>query len=451
MKSTSVWAKWLAIVSMSIIVVGACGPGATPSGSAAGGSAAAPSSDVPVTISIWDGYPEMDAVWKEAEAAYQATHPNFKLTIFSTADLRGFEQKLTTALPSKTAGDIVFADNPFMAQFIDQDLMAPVPADLQAFINGGAFNKVVIDYTTYNGKIWSVPNRSSTKALYYNTDMFTAAGITEPPRTMDEMLAYAAQLVQRDASGNVVRSGISLRWSGQGSGVAQKFEVWQIQYGGSLLTQTSPGSPGKWKAGYNTESGLKALELYVNALKDKIDDPRIASDTKAFESGGTAMYSREPNVVADIAKNAPTLVGHYGSVRHPVGSLFGITSLFVPAASPHQDAAWDFIKFLSEPEQQLTIPDIAGWLPARIDIDTTDFLAKNPGYAGFLNQPADFKLYVTPVLPEFDEISTKLSTHLVSAFTDTSLADNPAKMMDLLNQWADETNAILTQNGHFGE
>jgi ABC-type sugar transport system, periplasmic component len=389
----------------------------------------------------------MDAVWKEAAAAYQATHPNFQLTIFSTADLRGFEQKLATALPSKTAGDIIFADNPFMAQFVDQNLMAPPPPSLQALINGGAFNKVTINQVTSNGKIWSVPNRSSTKALYYNTDMFTAAGITEPPHTMDEILADAAKLVQRDASGKVVRSGISLRWSGQGSGVGQKFEVWMEQFGGSLLTQTSPG---KWKADYNTEAGLKAFEIYVNALKDKIDDPRIASDTKAFESQGTAMYVREPNVVADIAKNAPTLVGHYGTVSLPVGSLFGMTSLFVPAASPNQAAAWDFINFLSEPAQQLSIPTIAGWLPGRIDLDTKDFLAKNPTYAGFLNMPAEFTLYVDPVLPEWDEIETKLSTHLVAAFTDTSLAGNPSKMMDLLNQWAGETNSILKKDGHFG-
>ena len=57
-----------------------------------------PAATAPITLNIWGGYPEIDAVYKKAGEAYTALHPNVTFTVFST-DLRGFEQKLTTALP----------------------------------------------------------------------------------------------------------------------------------------------------------------------------------------------------------------------------------------------------------------------------------------------------------------------------------------------------------------
>ena len=54
--------------------------------------------------------------------------------------------------------------------------------------------------------------------------------------------------------------------------------------------------------------------------------------------------------------------------------------------------------------------------------------------------------YLTPPIPEFDEIETKLATHLVDAYADyANLAGNPDKIQALLDTWADETNEILTR------
>ena len=54
-------------------------------------------------------------------------------------------------------------------------------------------------------------------------------------------------------------------------------------------------------------------------------------------------------------------------------------------------------------------------------------------------------------IAEFDEIETKLATHLVEAYADyANLAGNPDKIQALLDTWAEETNQILKDNGHFG-
>ena len=456
------WLRPFAMISILAIVVGACGGGtvspapttAPTAGGASGapapsGSAAVanPCGDAAVTLNIWGGYPELDAVYKKAGEAYKALHPNVDFTVFST-DLRGFEQKLTTALPSNTAGDVVVRTSNFLARFIDQGLLAPVPDDLAATVTADRYDDTVIKDSSYKDKVVGVPLFSSGSALYYNKDMLAEAGLPGPPTTMDQIWEYAKKLAKVDASGNVTRSGMSLRLSGQGSGVAEKFWILLLQYGHELVKETSPG---KWAADYNGPEGAKLLQLYVDSLRDKADSPNIDHDAKAFETKATAMFAREPWVVADIATNAPDLVGHYGSISLPTADLGATETMYVPTSAPNAACSWDFIKFLTEQEQQLTIPPIAGWLPSRKDLDLTAFLAANPGYEGFLKKPDGIKISLTPPLPEFDELETKLATHLVDAYADyANLAGQPDKIQALLNTWAEETNQILAKNGHGG-
>lgn len=455
MKNSRIRHKSLAAMALLALLVGACssstpnasgGGGSSSTPNASGGGGGSPDANTPVTLNIWGGYPEMDAVYKKAGDAYHAAHPNVTVTVFST-DLRGFEQKLTTAIPSKTAGDVIVRTSDFLSRFIDQGLFSEAPANIASFVKGGAYVPFTVNDVTYNDKIWSVPEFLGRSALYYNTDMLAAAGLSGPPKTMDDIVAYAHKLAKTDASGNVVRSGLSLRLSGQGSGVAEKYWIWLEQYGKSIIKETSPG---KWQADYNNEEGVKVFQMYVDLLRDKVDDPNIAHDAKAFETKATAMFVRESWVNGEIATAAPDLIGHYGTINLPGASISQTESMFVPAASPNQALAWDFIKFLTEQEQQLSIATIAGWLPARSDLDTTAFLKQNPGYEGFLNLPNNYAFFGSPKLPEFDELETKLATHLVDAYTDSSLAGNPAKIRAMLDTWAAETNDILKKGGHFG-
>ena len=185
---------------------------------------------------------------------------------------------------------------------------------------------------------------------------------------------------------------------------------------------------------------------YVDALRDKIDSPNIDHDAKAFETKATAMFAREPWVVADIATNAPDLVGHYGSVSLPVADLGATETMYVPTSAPNPACSWDFVKFLTEQDQQLEHParSPAGCPPARTSTSTA-FLAANPGYEGFLKKPEGLKVYAdAAAIAEFDELETKLATHLVDAYADyANLAGKPDKIQTMLNSWADETNQIL--------
>ncbi len=452
----------LSVVAGLAIGLSACQGGASPStsagapsGAAATATAAPPASSPsavadacgtsPVTLNVWGGFPEMDAVYRAGGEAYTALHPNVTVATFST-DLRGFEQKLTTALPTGTAGDVIVYGADWLSRFIDQSLFDPMPGDLKTFVKSGAFQPAIVADTTYKDEIWGVPEFVGWAALYYNKDMLAEAGLSGPPTSMAQIVEYATKLTKLDASGNVERSGLSLRLSGQGSGVAQKFWIWLEQSHRSLIKEVSPGA---WKADYNGPEGAQLLGMYLDMLKNKVDSPDIDHDSKAFETRVTAMFARESWVNGEIAVSAPDLIGHYDSVALPVASIAETQSMFVPAAAPNKACAWDFIRFLTDQPQQLSIATTAGWLPTRADLDLTEFKKANAGYEGFFTMPAGFTFIFNPKLPEFDELETKLATHLADAYTEyATLAGDTAKIQSLLDTWAAETNEILAKNGH---
>ena len=441
-------------------MVGACGSGTpstapTTAASTAPGESSAPAADAcgtdPITLNIWGGYPELDAVYKAAGEAFTALHPNVSFTVFST-DLRGFEQKLTTAIPSGTAGDVVVRTTNFLARFIDEDLLMPLPADLNTAITAGGYAPEVLTDSTYAGNMWGLPIFTGGTGIYYNTDMYAAAGITGPPTSMDELIANAYKTYKTDASGATTVSGLSLRLSGQGSGVAEKFWILLLQYGKTLIRETPEGS-GKWVAEYNGPEGVKLFQMYVDMLRDGVDSLNIDSDAAAFEKKETAQLARESWVIPEIATSAPDLVGHYATVAPPVGDILTVESMFVPVAAPNPDCSWEFIRFMRDPAQQINLVKVSGWPPARHDLgaDLDAFLAENPTYEGFLKRPDGFQLTTTPAIAEFDEIETKLATHLVEGYADyANLAGNPDKIQTMLNTWADETNQILKDNSHYG-
>jgi multiple sugar transport system substrate-binding protein len=446
--------RTLVLASTAALAVSAWSPGvAAPLAGSAGDATYQQASDAcgtdPITLDVWGGYAEMEAVYSKAGEAFTALHPNVSFTIYESAgDLRGFETKLVTALPTNTAGDVIVRTTNFLARFIDGGLFQPLPDDLEAAVTGGDYHPAVVQDSTYADDIWGLPIFTGGTGIFYNTAMYEAAGITEPPTSMEALIENAYKTFKVDEAGVTNPSGWSHRLLGQGSGVAEKFWILLLQYGNTLIKETEPGS-GLWVADYNGENGVKLFQMYVDMLRDGVDSLNAEHDAAAFEKGVTAQFLRESWVVADIAANAPDL--QYATVAPPTADILTVEGAFVPDASPDAACAWEFIRFLREPAQQQDVIQIAGWLPARQGLDFTELLASNPGFSGFLTGREDLALTVTPPLPEFDEIETKLAEHLVAGYADyANLAGNPEAIQTLLNEWAAESNQILQDNGHFG-
>jgi len=406
-----------------------------------------------VTLDIWTGFPEVQPFYQAAAADYAKTHPNVKFTYYTTS-LRETEQKLSASVPTGTGPDIFDIGTNISFNFIDANLIEPNPPAIDKYLKGGAWNKFVVDFCTINGKTYGLPLWEGSKAsLFYNKAMFRDAGIANPPATFEELVTSAQKLVKTDPSGKMTRSGISLRLSGQGSGVTEKFRYMLEGSGGSVVERTASG---KYHNNFDNDKGRGALQFYVDAVqKYKIDDPKVQHDADAFASGATAMLFREAWVIGEVQQKSPSL--EYGTAPIPKWTaaspnrmLLQPWAIYVNGKSNNKDAAWDFVQYLTSPENSLRLTTMTGWVSERQDVDWKPLLDKTPQFGVFVSPPKDMDYYVEPILGPWDEIQTKMADRLVASYIDPSLNGNPAKVAERIHEMAVESDNLLKDAGIYG-
>jgi multiple sugar transport system substrate-binding protein len=144
----------------------------------------------------------------------------------------------------------------------------------------------------YQGERYSIPLDVHTLVMYYNTEMFEAAGVEEPGTEPLSREEFEAVLSDLEASGV---QPISIGTAFQ---AATLFQTLIAQFGGALANEEGT------EVTYASEAGVAALE-YVNELKQQYspdisgpNDPEVAF----FKQGGAAIVVHGPWHIADLSQ-----------------------------------------------------------------------------------------------------------------------------------------------------
>lgn len=144
-----------------------------------------------VTITFQNIYPDpttpLHKTMKKIVDDYTAAHPNIKIELDS---LNTDQQKikLKTQAASKEVPDITIV-NPAaqMKPFVDAGLLAPLNDVLDRDGLKSTFHAGILDYYSFNGNVYALPDGNNIGVIYYNKDMFAQAGV-QVPKTFEELI-----------------------------------------------------------------------------------------------------------------------------------------------------------------------------------------------------------------------------------------------------------------------
>jgi len=313
---------------------------------------------------------------------FEAANPDItvKMTHFPYADYR---TKVAAAIPAGEGPDVVQLFYGWLNDYVEAELIQPLPADVFPVEKVDAEFFPMVQAMKGDGQYWALPTAVRSLALFYNTRLFEDAGITEPPKTLDELVEVAGKLTTRDGAGNITQVGITTGMTAQDHHWFR--EVLVRQFGGD------PYMDGYKKVNYNDDAGLKALEFYSGLEKVHgvtasgfMDEPQAA-----FKAGRAGMHIDGSFRIGSLDKTRGL---KWGVAELPAGpdgtksnySSYWVNAITTKAEGEKYDAAVKFMEYVTSDEAMQIWLDVVGELPAKPSVGMTDANASDPVYGPFI-------------------------------------------------------------------
>lgn len=379
------WKKATALMLALLMVAGlaACGngnadgsqsPANSPAASGSPANSTEPgSTDEEVTLkwAVWDI--NLTTYYQPLIDAYVADHPNVKIEMVDLGS-SDYQNALITQLTGNADLDVVCVkDIPGYANLVKGGYLSDMSGEgIDASLYGGTIEQISVD-----GKFYALPFRSDHWVIYYNKDLFDAAGVDYP--TNDMTIAEYDELARKVTSG-----------TGAGKVYGSHFHTWRSA---PSLFAVLDGQHTVVDGNYDF---MKSTYEWV--LAEQNDG--ICQDygtLKATSTHYSGVFFNEQCAMMNMGswfiptqiekvKSGESLADNWGIVKYPhpegvpAGTTLGtITSVAVNAASEKQAAALDFVKFVGG-EQGAEIIAKTGTFPAIKSDAVLDELAKMDGF-----------------------------------------------------------------------
>ena len=350
----------------------------------AGVSLAALSSAQAVEIEYWQYvYDTRIEAMDQLIANFEAANPDItvKHTTFPYAD---YQTRLVAAKLAGQGPDVAQLFYGWLDQFVDGELLQPLDPAVFPHDEIEADFFPIVTAMKRGDDYYGLPTAVRSLALFYNKDLFEAAGLDpeNPPQTNDELLEAALAMTQRDGGGNITVEGLTLDMGGQDHQWWR--EVLIRQFGGQ------PYSDDNSTVTYNDEAGLAALEFYTGLQTEHhVGQTGFMDEGQAAFRAGLAGMTIDGTFrlgsfadtpfewgVTELPANAEGLRGNYAS--------YWANGIGWAAEGEELAAAEKFLDYITSPEAMQIWLGVVGELPARREAALTEENLADPIYGPFL-------------------------------------------------------------------
>lgn len=362
--------------TIGTLVLAACVPVGGPGSSAAGSEAGASPEVVQLRYSTvgWGGF--LSAPWMAAVQQFNEAQSAVEVAYEDIAE--GYEKVMAQAAGAVGADTYCF-ETKQMYSFAARNFFIA----LDDFVAQSAVVKAETFFADdwkemfWNGKMYLTPFDNSPAMLWYNVDLFDEAGVAHPPTSFDDpnwtwesFLETTKRLTKGEGADKV------FGWVGERDWRYQLNWIWSN--GGELLNET------KTECLIDMPETIQALQWSADLILEHQVWPMA---DQIIQGGNSAMFFGRRGAIAqkgtwwaiDLKAQeglnwnvAPQPMGPAGTfVRNPLDA-WGVWS-----GTPHPEAAWQFLEFMSTPEI-LAILVRAGLSVSNRDVLADVFVQQEP-------------------------------------------------------------------------
>lgn len=367
------------------------------------------------------GDPEELAAYQTLVDAFEAQNPDVDVAIVHIPDEDEYLQRLTTDLAAGTPSDIVLLNYRKYAYYAARDALEPLAPYLRSSTRIGEadFVEQALAPFRWQGQLTCIPQNFSSLVVYYDKDLFDAAGLPYPSDdwTWDDFVDTATALtLDTDGDGTIDQYGVGLQVS------AYRLASFLWQNGGDMVVMGDQGLP--IGLAWGTPASRDAIEWFVglqtahHVAPDAVAEAAESSQSR-FLNGRLAMFldSRRHTTtfrtITDFDWDVAALpVGEQrASALHSDGYC-------MTAAAQDKDAAWRLIEFANSVEGQTIVAGTGRSVPSLTEV------ANSPAFLDPAAKPAHSQVWLDagpyiramPVMPNWLEIEDLASGELKHAF-----------------------------------
>jgi arabinogalactan oligomer / maltooligosaccharide transport system substrate-binding protein len=379
-------------------------------------------------IVIWHGYRgEEKAAFEKVVELFntQMAAKGIKATTLAVP-YDAFADKITASVPRGKGPDIfIFAQDRLGGWIEAGNTISPLDFYLDKTIKD-RFLPITMDAMTYKGQVWGLPFNFKCITMIYNKKL-----ISSPPKTSKELVEVAKKLTNAAAG----QYGLAYWYS-------------DFYYHAALMNAFGGGAfDAQRKPVVNQPANVKSLELLLKWFKkDKIlpAEPSTALITQMFNSGKAAIVFSGPWFLGEISKDVdfglaplPTIDEAGGK---PMKPWITVEGLYIAAPSKNQDAAYEFLKFVTDQPAETVMALEGRQTPANKAVYNDPKVASDPILKAFRAQVEN-----AVAMPNYAEMAMFWSP-VTTAMNAITRGGDPKASLDMAQKEVLERIAQLRKN-----
>lgn len=326
------------------------------------------SKDVTLTMSGWEGGPSETDNLNRALELFSEYYPNIKVEYTPSADSgEGHHGKIMTMFAADSAPDVFYCGSAYVHDFADRGIIYDITDIFKEAFSLDDYIPAALQCMQYNDRLYGITSCNVGPQLYYNKDLFDAAGVEYPSPdpgkawTWNEFIDAASKLTIKDENGKVKQYGFyGLEDSELLTAYFNQFDIKYISDDGKEFIATD--DPNFKKIFENikairTEYGVSPQAAFTESAGMNNVQMLLTGMVAMFVEGSWGMEETAESGVNFGVAPLPVMDGGHSAT-------WGQAHIHsIAANTKHFDEAWALLCFLGSDEYQLNMVREGLWTP----------------------------------------------------------------------------------------